>query len=62
MTTIFKGKATCGICGEKSEFDVIGSTNAFGSMDLDTMGVKALRDVMWPPRTATALAPLWATT
>ena len=36
MTTIFKGKATCGICGEKSEFDVIGSTNAFGSMDLDT--------------------------
>lgn len=36
MTTIFKGKFTCGICGKISEHDIIGSTNAFGSPDLDT--------------------------
>ena len=36
MTTIFKEEITCGVCGEKSEHIVIGSTNTFGSPDLDT--------------------------
>ncbi len=36
MTTIFKKEITCGVCGEKSEHVLIGSTNAFGSVDLDT--------------------------
>jgi uncharacterized protein (DUF2225 family) len=36
MTTIYKKEITCGVCGEKSEHALIGSTNAFGSVDLDT--------------------------
>lgn len=36
MTTLNKKKIRCGICGLKSEYIEIGSTNAFGSTDLDT--------------------------
>jgi hypothetical protein len=36
MTTIFEKEIICGFCGEKSEHIVIGSTNTFGSPDLDT--------------------------
>jgi hypothetical protein len=36
MTTIFAKTARCAICGTESEYSTIGSTNAFGSPDLDT--------------------------
>lgn len=36
MTTIRKHIETCAICGTANEFLVLGSTNAFGSPDLDT--------------------------
>jgi len=35
MTTLFPQKETCFVCGNTSEHTVIGSTNAFGSPDLD---------------------------
>lgn len=36
MTTLYKKKARCSVCGSESEYTGIGSTNAFGSPDLDT--------------------------
>lgn len=36
MTTIYHAKATCAVCGAENEYERIGSTNAFGSPDLDT--------------------------
>ena len=36
MTILYEAKAECGICGSESEFTGIGSTNEFGSSDLDT--------------------------
>ena len=36
MTTQFEEKKRCGICGFESEYTGIGSTNRFGSADLDT--------------------------
>lgn len=36
MTTLFTQEETCFICGVTGEFIVIGSTNRFGSPDLDT--------------------------
>ena len=36
MTTIFPQEAACGLCGEKSSYMAIGSTNCFGPSDLDT--------------------------
>ena len=35
MTTLDKAIVTCAICGEDAEQIEIGSTNAFGSPDLD---------------------------
>ena len=35
MTTLFKEEETCFVCGKSSEHTVLGSTNAFGSPDLD---------------------------
>src|SRR5262249_6696974 len=35
MTTLFPQKETCFVCGNISEHTVIGSTNTFGSPDLD---------------------------
>jgi hypothetical protein len=35
MTTLFREKETCFVCGKSSEYTVLGSTNAFGSPDLD---------------------------
>ena len=43
MTTIFKKKTTCGFCNRKSEHFIIGSTNAFGSSDLDTRPPAGMR-------------------
>lgn len=36
MTTLYQEKTRCSLCGSENEYDVIGSTNAFGSADLDT--------------------------
>lgn len=36
MTTLYKEKARCAVCGTETEYTCIGSTNAFGSPDLDT--------------------------
>jgi len=36
MTTLFKTTETCRICGQSHEYVGIGSTNEFGSPDLDT--------------------------
>jgi len=36
MTTLHKKKVRCSVCGSESEYAGIGSTNAFGSADLDT--------------------------
>ena len=36
MTTLYEEKVRCGVCGTESEYTGIGSTNAFGSADLDT--------------------------
>jgi hypothetical protein len=35
MTTLYEAEKICAICGIKSKHTVIGSTNAFGSPDLD---------------------------
>lgn len=35
MTTYFSSTVTCAICGQTSEKQVLGSTNSFGSPDLD---------------------------
>lgn len=36
MTTLLEKKTRCGLCGGETKFTSIGSTNAFGSPDLDT--------------------------
>jgi hypothetical protein len=36
MTTLHKQKIECAVCGTETEYTGIGSTSAFGSMDLDT--------------------------
>ena len=36
MTTLYEVKARCAVCGYETEHTGIGSTNAFGSPDLDT--------------------------
>lgn len=36
MTTLFEEKVRCSVCGAKKKYTGIGSTNLFGSADLDT--------------------------
>src|SRR4030042_1273636 len=36
MTTLSEKKVRCGVCGTKKKYTEVGSTNAFGSPDLDT--------------------------
>ena len=36
MTTHFKKTIQCNVCGAENEYTCIGSTNTFGSQDLDT--------------------------
>jgi hypothetical protein len=36
MTTLYREKSRCAVCGIATEYTSIGSTNAFGSPDLDT--------------------------
>ena len=46
MSTIFELKDTCFICGTETEFMVLGSSNSFGSPDLDTRPAPMIRDTM----------------
>jgi hypothetical protein len=46
MTTLFDSEKTCGVCGTKSTHTVIGSTNSFGSSDLDLRPPPMKRDTM----------------
>ena len=49
MTTMIKEVIQCAVCGERSEHFTVGSTNASGSMDLDTRPPEMLRSTisMW---------------
>ncbi len=49
MTTVFKELIKCAICGASSEHFYVGSTNTFGSMDLDTRPPEMMRSTisMW---------------
>jgi hypothetical protein len=47
MTTAFEKVVTCAICGEEQSVQVMGSTSAFGSMDLDTRPPQLRRSSMW---------------
>lgn len=49
MTTFRKKQLTCACCGQEQVVTVLGSTNAFGSMDLDTR----------PPGMQRRTMPMW---
>lgn len=46
MTTIFQQSVTCGHCGTENEVIELGSTNSFGSMDLDMRPPPMERDTL----------------
>ena len=46
MTTLFTRKSQCFVCGNTAEYTVIGSTNTFGSPDLDTRPPEMMRSTM----------------
>lgn len=46
MTTLFSQSVTCASCGENQEVTLLGSTNAFGSMDLDMRPPPMDRDTL----------------
>lgn len=46
MTTYFESSATCGHCGKPSKHHVLGSTNSFGSPDLDLRPPEMQRSTM----------------
>lgn len=46
MTTVDEEIARCGVCGTEQRVDVIMSTNAFGSPDLDTRPPPMRRDLL----------------
>lgn len=54
MTTVFQETKQCGICGSVAEYTSIGSTNAFGSADLDTRPPEMKRSTIfaWVQRCA----------
>lgn len=43
MTTMYEDNLTCFICGKESSHTIIGSTNAFGSSDLDSRPPEMMR-------------------
>lgn len=47
MTTLYREKIQCALCGCESEFTGIGSTNAFGSPDLDTRPPEMQRSTIY---------------
>lgn len=46
MTTLFNETATCNVCGTDNEITSLGSTNAFGSPDLDLRPPEMQRSTM----------------
>ena len=46
MTTIFEEEVTCAVCGNEQTVQELGSTNAFGPMDLDTRPPEMKRSTM----------------
>lgn len=46
MTTILSNRCTCAVCGATTEYTVLGSTNAFGSPDLDLRPPEMERSTM----------------
>ena len=46
MTTLFKETETCLVCGQSHDYVGIGSTNRFGSPDLDTRPPEMMRSTM----------------
>ena len=46
MTTFFREKLTCVICGSKSKHEMLGSTNTYGSPDLDLRPPEMQRSTM----------------
>jgi len=47
MTTMFEEEFECYVCGTKSHYMVIGSTNSFGSSDLDTRPAEMSRSTIY---------------
>ncbi len=47
MTTMMRRICTCSVCGAENEISVLGSTNAFGSPDLDFRPAQMLRGTMY---------------
>ena len=47
MSTFRKIEYTCSVCGEKTGFNVLMSTNSFGSPDLDLRPPEMQRSTMW---------------
>lgn len=47
MTTRFQEKVRCAVCNKKSTFTIIGSTNEFGSPDLDTRPAEMMRSTIF---------------
>jgi hypothetical protein len=47
MTTIFSSDVRCAVCGQESHVSQIGSTNSFGSPDLDTRPPEMKRSTIW---------------
>lgn len=49
MTTVFSSEVRCAVCGHESQVSQIGSTNSFGSSDLDTRPAEMQRSTisMW---------------
>jgi hypothetical protein len=47
MTTIFSSDVRCAVCGHESHVSQIGSTNSFGSSDLDTRPPEMKRSTIW---------------
>lgn len=47
MTTLFPVERTCAVCGATSQQTVIGSTNSFGSADLDTRPPEMMRSTIF---------------
>ncbi len=47
MTTMFKKEVECCVCGEKNSHTGIGSTNSFGSPDLDTRPPEMQRSTIY---------------
>lgn len=47
MTTLYEENARCAVCGYEAEYNGIGSTNSFGSPDLDTRPPEMQRSTMF---------------